>query len=62
MAAAKKIEDRLLELETIANNMENGELTIEEMVKEYAKGVKLSNTIKKSINDIELKIEEISID
>lgn len=60
MAAAKKIEDKLKELENIADTMESGDLSIEDMVKEYSKGVKLSNSIKKSIDDIELKIEEIS--
>jgi len=60
LAAAKKIENKLIELEKIASVMENNELSIEEMLKEYSKGVKLASSIKKSINDIELKIEEIS--
>ena len=60
MASAKKIEDKLIELESIANTMGEEELSIEEMLKEYSKGVKLAGSIKKSINDIELKIEEIS--
>ncbi len=60
MAVAKKIEEKLSELEEIANLMENGELSIEEMVKQYSKGVKLAENIKSSINDIEQKIEEIS--
>ena len=60
MATSKKIEDKLKELESIAKSMENEELSIEEMLKEYSKGVKLASSIKKSINDIELKIEEIS--
>ncbi len=60
MAVAKKIEEKLAELEEIANLMENGELSIEEMVNQYSKGVKLAENIKSSINDIEQKIEEIS--
>ncbi len=60
MSAAKKIEDKLKELENIAEEMESSELSIENMVKHYSKGVKLSNSIKKSLEDIELKIEEIS--
>ena len=60
MATAKKLEDKLIELEEIANLMESGNLSIEEMVKQYSKGVKLAENIKSSIDDIELKIEEIS--
>ena len=53
-------ENMIKELEEIVNKMQNNELTLEESIKCYENGIKLSNRLYKMINDAEEKIKIIN--
>ena len=55
----KSFEESLLELEKIVSLLEKGELSLEESIKEYEKGMTLSVSLSKQIKDAKLKIEEL---
>lgn len=46
-----KFEQLLKELEAIVNELENGELTLDESIKKYQKGIELSNECKKMLEE-----------
>ena len=52
----KTFEDSLNELEKIATNLENGELGLEEAIKEFEKGMKLSKECTEKLDDAEKRI------
>lgn len=52
----KTFEESLNELEKIANNLENGELGLEEAIKEFEKGMKLSKECTEKLDDAEKRI------
>jgi exodeoxyribonuclease VII small subunit len=56
---AKKItfEDALEELETIASKLESGELTLEQSIQFYEKGVELAKFCRQKLEEAERKIE-----
>ena len=56
----KTFEDSLNELEKIATNLENGELGLEEAIKEFEKGMKLSKECTEKLDDAEKKNKYIS--
>lgn len=47
-------------LEEITNKLENGELSLDESMKLYEKGVKLSDYCAKQLSEAELKITKLS--
>ncbi len=49
-------------LNTIVNNLENGDLTLEESINKYEEGVKLLNKLYKKLNTLEGKIKIVSND
>lgn len=53
-------EQAIKELEEITNKLESGELSLDESMKLYEKGVKLSDKCAKQLNDAELKIKQLS--
>ena len=53
-------EKAIKELEEITNKLESGELSLDESMKLYEKGVKLSDKCAKQLNDAELKIKQLS--
>ncbi|MDQ0149257.1 exodeoxyribonuclease VII small subunit [Eubacterium multiforme] len=55
---AKKVsyEDMLQNLKDILEKLEENELSLEEAMKEYEKGIKLVNKLYKTLNDYEGKI------
>ena len=53
---AESYEEILLKLKLIVDNMENNELTLEESMKQYEEGVKLSNKLYGILNKMESKI------
>lgn len=53
-------EKAIQELEEITNKLESGELSLDESMKLYEKGVKLSDKCAKQLNDAELKIKQLS--
>ena len=52
----KTFEESLNELEKIATNLENGELGLEEAIKEFEKGMKLSKECTEKLDDAEKRI------
>lgn len=50
-------EDMMEKLETIVNQMDSNELSLEESVKKYEDGVKLCNKLYKVLNEAEGKIK-----
>lgn len=56
-------EKRLTRLEEIVEKMEGGELPLEESLKLFEEGVKLTKDCHKQLNDAELKVKQLlSID
>jgi exodeoxyribonuclease VII small subunit len=54
---AKSIESRLSELETILEELESGDLELDQALKKFEQGVKLSRECQKTLEDAELKIK-----
>ena len=52
----KTFEESLNELEKIATNLENGELGLEEAIKEFEKGMKLSKECTEKLDETEKRI------
>lgn len=59
MARAKKIdfEASLSELEALVDQMEEGELTLEESLKAFEAGMKLTRDCQQALKDAEQKVE-----
>ena len=54
---SKSIESRLSELEAILEELESGDLELDQALKKFEQGVKLSRECKKTLEDAELKIK-----
>ncbi len=50
-------EDSLEELEQLVEQMELGDISLEESLKSFERGVKLINTCQKSLQDAEQKVQ-----
>ena len=50
------IEDALKELESIVNGLENQNLSIEQALKAFERGIKISNQCQKELNQAEQRI------
>jgi exodeoxyribonuclease VII small subunit len=50
-------EDSLEELEQLVEQMEQGELSLEESLKSFERGVKLTRTCQKALQDAEQKVQ-----
>ena len=57
MAKVKSFEESMKELETIVSALEKGECPLDEAVKLFEKGVKISNECHKTLNEAEQKIK-----
>ena len=55
--AVKKFEDSLKKLEDIVNKLEGGDLTLEESLKLFEEGIKLSRLCTKQLEEAERKVE-----
>lgn len=55
-----KFEDKIKRIEEISDMLENEEIELNEMIKLYEEGIKLTNDAKKYLEDTELKIKKIS--
>ncbi|GJL62665.1 MAG: exodeoxyribonuclease 7 small subunit [Nitrospirales bacterium] len=55
--AAQKFEQALARLETIVTELERGELPLDESLKIFEEGIKLSKTCMKVLDDAERKVE-----
>ena len=52
-------EQSLERLETLVNEMESGELALEEMIKHFEEGSKLVTLCSKKLTEVEQKIEKL---
>lgn len=52
----KKFEEAIAELETIVNKLEKGELSLDESVEYFQKGIELSKYCSKRLDEVEKKI------
>lgn len=59
---AKTFESSLAELEKIVENLESGELSLEESLKLFENGVRLSRECRERLNEAERKIEVLMKD
>ncbi len=57
--AAVKFEDALARLETIVTELERGDLPLNDSLKMFEEGIKLSKTCLKMLDDAERKVEII---
>ncbi len=55
--ATVKFEDAMVRLETIVSELENGDLSLDESLKIFEEGVRLSKSCLKLLDDTEQKIE-----
>ncbi|MEO1930213.1 MAG: exodeoxyribonuclease VII small subunit [Gammaproteobacteria bacterium] len=51
------MESRLAELETILEELESGDLELDQALKKFEQGVKLSRECQKTLEDAEIKIK-----
>lgn len=54
-----KFEDNLAELENIVRKLESGDVTLEDAIAEFQKGMKISETLKKTLNEAEETLVKI---
>ena len=54
-----KFEDKVKELETIINELENGEINLDDSILKYTKAMKLINECDKELKNIEDKVNFI---
>lgn len=59
MSNTKSFESSIKELDTIVEKMESGELSLDESLKLFEKGVKLTRSCQKTLSDAEQKIEKL---
>lgn len=52
-------EENLKKLEDIVNKLEKGDAPLEESIKMFEEGVKLTNTLQKTLDDAEGKISTV---
>lgn len=56
---AMRFEDRLEALESLVNTMEEGKLSLDELLKSYEQGVKLADSLKRELVTAQAKLSEL---
>ncbi len=59
MAAKISFETAIKNLETAVEQLESGELTLDEALKVFSTGVKQAETCRKSLQKVELQVEQL---
>jgi exodeoxyribonuclease VII small subunit len=59
MAVKKSFEESLQRLEKAVDQLETGELTLEQSLKVFSAGVTHAESCRKSLNQVELKVEQL---
>lgn len=54
-----KFEDNLAELENIVRKLESGDVALEDAIAEFQKGMKISEALKKTLNEAEETLVKI---
>ena len=52
-------EQQLTELETLVEHMENGDISLEDSLKSFEKGIKLARSCQQSLQQAELKVKQL---
>lgn len=55
----KKFEDNLVELEAVVRKLESGDVALEDAISEFQKGMKLSESLKKTLDEAEKTLVKI---
>lgn len=50
----------MIELETIVNQLEKGELSLEESLKSFERGIKLSQQCQQALHNAEQKVQKLT--
>lgn len=58
-AKTNNFESALTELEALVQNMESGELSLEDSLQAFEKGMQLSRDCQKALADAELKVQQL---
>ena len=58
----KKFEDKILELDTIINELENGEIDLNESINKYTKAMKLIKECDEELKNVEEKVNKIVLE
>ena len=56
-ASKMNFEQQLAELESLVEQMENGDVSLEDSLASFEKGIKLTRSCQKSLKDAELKVK-----
>jgi exodeoxyribonuclease VII small subunit len=57
--AEKSFEQAMQKLEEIVNELENGELTLDETVRKFEEGMKLADFCTEKLNQVEQKLKKL---
>jgi exodeoxyribonuclease VII small subunit len=58
----QKFEDKVKELETIINELENGEIDLEDSIEKYTKAMKLVKECDEKLKNIEEQVNKMIVD
>jgi len=56
-AKEKKFEEEIKDLETLVNQIDSGELTLEESISAFERGVALIKSLNRKLDEVERKVE-----
>ena len=59
MEKKKKFEEKMVELETIINELENGNSSLEESIEKYTKAMKLVKECDEQLKNVEQQVSKI---
>ncbi|MCW8858488.1 MAG: exodeoxyribonuclease VII small subunit [Deltaproteobacteria bacterium] len=59
MATTKSFESALQKLEDSVDQLESGELSLDQSLKVFAAGIKQADICRRSLQDIELRVEQL---
>lgn len=54
-----KFEEKMQELETIINELENGDIDLDSSIEKYTRAMKLVSDCEKKLNEVEEKVNKI---
>jgi exodeoxyribonuclease VII small subunit len=61
-AKEKKFEEEIKDLETLVNQIDSGELTLEESISAFERGVALVKSLNRKLDEVERKVELLTRD
>jgi exodeoxyribonuclease VII small subunit len=61
-AKEKKFEEEIKDLETLVNQIDSGELTLEESISAFERGVALVKSLNRKLDEVERRVELLTRD